>query len=69
MVDCSTQTDADFPNPKMSYTQMMDYFQRQLGLNEEEVIWTSQGCQIFLSTKYQKRAKIDQLTKNYTKWK
>jgi hypothetical protein len=35
--DCSDQTDAEFPSPKMSYTQMMGYFQRQLGLTVEEV--------------------------------
>ena len=35
--DCSYQTDDDFPNPKMSYTQMMDYFKRQLNMTKEEV--------------------------------
>jgi len=38
--DCSDQTDDDFPNPKMSYTQMMDYFERQLNMTKEEVTQT-----------------------------
>ena len=35
--DCSTQTDAEFPNPVMSYGTMMDYFKKQLDMTEEEV--------------------------------
>ena len=35
--NCAHQTDDEFPNPKMTYTQMMDYFKRQLNMTKEEV--------------------------------
>jgi len=38
--DCSAQTDEDFPNPMMSYTQMMDYFKNKVDMSEEEVYMT-----------------------------
>ncbi len=38
--DCSKQTDADFPNPKMNFTVMMEYFDKQFNYTEDEVIHT-----------------------------
>ena len=38
--ECSKQTDADFPNPKMSFTSMMEYFKRQFDYTEDEVTHT-----------------------------
>ena len=35
--DCSVQTDAQFPNPTMTYSVMMDYFKKQLNMTDPEV--------------------------------